>query len=484
FAPLHFTMVVSTPPLASNKYKIFDQPFAHQLLHPQVDNYCSYCLRAPEESKKLLKCSACQFVQYCDQDCQKSAWSVHKHECRRLKQVFPYLPMTEVSFLSKVVDRVLCLSEKGDEHGWERERTFDSLLGHQDAIQKDEAKMAHFEKILSKMTVFRGDEMVSREVFFKIFCKVSINSHSIHSNAGIEIGMALDLGISKYNHSCRPTCAMVFDGIRVFFRPLIPEISIDDLDKAFISYVDVGRSRYRRRIDLKAKWYFDCECSRCSDPEDNKLTALRCTADDCDGMLITAEDEEPMCIACSSCGAVCDESRVKEAQELMKTLPASFDPKCPVETVEEYLSQARSLLHPSNVYITRLHTALLHLKGELDLSLPSLHKTIYDNYKVCFPKADRHVAYSLLNFVTSLIKSGKRKEAVLYAYEAMTILEVCLGLEHPFYLQSLALWTYLQNESKKTDEELISLTKYGDNKPVNISKLLEFTQPTFRSLTI
>ncbi|GMS79320.1 hypothetical protein PENTCL1PPCAC_1495, partial [Pristionchus entomophagus] len=483
FSP--FKMVAASPSLAAAKYQIYDAPFAHQLLNNLVENYCSFCLRTPNEGR-LLKCGGCQFSKYCDAACQRKAWSTHKHECARLKKVFPNLPMTEVMFLSKVLDRVIFLSKNGDEPGWERERTFLSLVDHREDIEKDTNKMEHFEKIIKKMTVFRGDEMVDREFFFNIFCKVSINSHSIHSNAGIEIGMALDLGISKYNHCCRPTVAMVFDGIRVFLRPLVPSVSLDDLDNAFISYIDVGRSRYRRRIDLKTKWFFHCECSRCMDPDDNRLTALKCMKEGCDGLIMTAEDEEAMDIACPECGVICDESRVKEGQDLMKRLPPSFDPNCPVETVQAYLDEGISILHPSNVYITRLQTALLHLKGELDNSLhhASLHKSIYDNYKLCFPKADRHLAFSLLKVVTSLIRDGKRKEAVLYAYEAMTILEVCMGLEHPYYLKTLALWTFLQNDAPKTDDELISLTIYGDNKPVNISKLLEFTQPKLQSLTM
>lgn len=64
-------------------------------------------------------------------------------------------------------------------------------------------------------------------------------------------------------------------------------------------------------------------------------------------------------------------------------------------------------------------------------------------------------------------------QAVWYAYEAMSIFEVCLGLEHPFYLQTLALWTFLDTEAPKTDSELLALTKYGDNKPVDLAALLE-----------
>lgn len=54
----------------------------------------------------------------------------------------------------------------------------------------------------------------------------------------------------------------------------------------------------------------------------------------------------------------------------------------------------------------------------------------------------------------------------------MNIFEVCFGLEHPYYLQTLALWTFLENNADKTDDELIALTNFTSNRPVDISKIL------------
>ncbi|ETN77588.1 hypothetical protein NECAME_10937 [Necator americanus] len=380
--------------------------------------------------------------------------------------------------------------------------------------------MERFEKVYEKMEIFRKEEMIDKESFFDIFCKATINSHSIHTNAGTEIGMALDLGISKYNHSCRPTCTMVFDGFRVCLRPLVPGVDASDTTKAFISYIDVGRSKYVRRKDLKARWYFDCECTRCVDPTDDMLTAIKCSTPGCPEPLITSETAEPCYIACPKCRGMTDDSVVKEAQELMKSLPASFDPNCPPETLRELIAKAERLLHPNNVYVNRLRTALYHVTGSLETKMGMMHKQIYDNYKLCFPKADRHIGYQLLHIVKDLIEKGDREEqvakfcdglgygsalgahdlsyqglchfsigqwntsgatnlifepfqAVSYAYEAMNIFEVCFGLDHPYYLQILALWTYLDTNANKTDAELISLTHFSDNRPVDIVKLLE-----------
>ncbi|VDM93000.1 unnamed protein product, partial [Onchocerca ochengi] len=90
----------------------------------------------------------------------------------------------------------------------------------------------------------------------------------------------------------------------------------------------------------------------------------------------------------------------------------------------------------------------------------------------CFPRSDRHVAYQLLHIVKSLIEKGERKEAVSYAYEAMSIFEVCFGLNHPYYLQTLALWTFLDKDIPKTDEELIALMNFHSNKPIDLSDIL------------
>lgn len=46
-----------------------------QPLHEYI---CSYC---KENISKLLACARCKKVYYCDIDCQKSAWKVHKTEC-------------------------------------------------------------------------------------------------------------------------------------------------------------------------------------------------------------------------------------------------------------------------------------------------------------------------------------------------------------------------------------------------------------------
>ena len=45
-----------------------------------------------------------------------------------------------------------------------------------------------------------------------------------------------------------------------------------------------------------------------------------------------------------------------------------------------------------------------------------------------------------------------------YAFDAMNIFEVCFGLDHPYYLQTLALWTYLEKRVSQHRSRPISLS--------------------------
>lgn len=136
-------------------------------------------------------------------------------------------------------------------------------------FRADADKWAHFEKIYEKTKEFYGEGFPDKEKFFVIFCRTWINSHTVHTSAGHEVGMAIDLGtlsnnthmtkrhstgVSRYDHSCRPTCSLIFDGFRATLRSLVPDINLDSTKEAFISYIDVGRSRYQRRRELKLKW--------------------------------------------------------------------------------------------------------------------------------------------------------------------------------------------------------------------------------------
>lgn len=80
-------------------------------------------------STNVLKCSNCQYVYYCNRDCQKKAWLFHKIECPFLKQIFPKVVPDAARIISRIILR---LRNGGDlERGYYTEsqyRKFNDLM--------------------------------------------------------------------------------------------------------------------------------------------------------------------------------------------------------------------------------------------------------------------------------------------------------------------------------------------------------------------
>ena len=48
---------------------------------------CGSCGSTPSNDEKLLRCSACRVIKYCNINCQRNHWSqCHKKECKTIKR--------------------------------------------------------------------------------------------------------------------------------------------------------------------------------------------------------------------------------------------------------------------------------------------------------------------------------------------------------------------------------------------------------------
>ena len=62
----------------NNEYKTFQNSKLFNFV-PTYDNWCLYC----DAKKCEKKCSKCKSVYFCNQDCQRKAWKIHKKHCGR-----------------------------------------------------------------------------------------------------------------------------------------------------------------------------------------------------------------------------------------------------------------------------------------------------------------------------------------------------------------------------------------------------------------
>ena len=90
------------------------------------------------------------------------------------------------------------------------------------------------------------------------------------------IGTGIYLAPSIIDHSCSPNAVVTFDGfkLRVQLTQQIPSI---DWASIRISYIELMNSTHDRMLELKERYYFDCDCPRChSDNIDKYHYASKC----------------------------------------------------------------------------------------------------------------------------------------------------------------------------------------------------------------
>ena len=51
----------------------------HYNFVPSYDKWCLYC----DAKNCKVRCSICKFVYYCNDNCQKKSWEIHKNHCKR-----------------------------------------------------------------------------------------------------------------------------------------------------------------------------------------------------------------------------------------------------------------------------------------------------------------------------------------------------------------------------------------------------------------
>ncbi len=176
-------------------------PFVHCLLAEKKSAYCDTCFTdAP-----AMRCSACKYMHYCSQKCQRLDWTMHKYECGRFRQRSA-VPGDD---LTRLLIRTLIKSKSTND--------LVDLCDHYNEIIKDSIRMNKCHSSLDEIRSVMGEEFL-REFTVKdlisIFGKLVINSLSIsNDDMSMSLGSGLYLGISSIDHSCYPNCAVVFDGV-------------------------------------------------------------------------------------------------------------------------------------------------------------------------------------------------------------------------------------------------------------------------------
>ncbi|KAH8305325.1 hypothetical protein KR044_005050, partial [Drosophila immigrans] len=417
-----------------------EKPFAYVLKSKYRLERCDNCL----EAVKVLKCSNCRYVSYCNRTCQQQAWPLHKHECPFLKRVQPRIVPDAARMLCRLILR---LEHGGDlERGYYTEhgsRKFRDLMSHYAEIKNDAKRLEHLESLHAVLTEMMSDSssnsssiVPNKTELMSIYGRLITNGFNVLDAEMNSIATAIYLGVSITDHSCQPNAVATFEGNELHVHA-IEDLPCLDWSKIYISYIDLLNTPEQRRADLKEHYYFLCVCSKCIDPQEmRQMNAACCPNRNCDASV------NPELSECGKCGAaVTSELRVTY-EEITKLTQSSLDSMKEVaylDMCKMCLAKQTGVLHPLNVW----HVKTLDAAFEAAIDVGKWSDALAFGQQLLPGFAQYHGAWNpllgLLHFKLGKIQlfECRYKQAVHHLQEAQRILTVTHGRDHRLLLDQL-----------------------------------------------
>ncbi|KAH8420067.1 hypothetical protein KR009_005472, partial [Drosophila setifemur] len=432
-----------------------EKPFAFVLQSKYRLERCDNCL----EATKVLKCSNCRYVSYCNRACQMQAWGQHKHECPFLKKVHPRTVPDAARMLCRLILR---LEHGGDlirgyytEHG---SRKFRDLMSREfkqyvpeesqltsflypdyAEIKNDAMRLEHLDSlhaVLTDMMAESPSTVPNKTELMSIYGRLITNGFNVLDAEMNSIATAIYLGVSITDHSCKPNAVATFEGNELHVHAT-EDMECLDWSKIFISYIDLLNTPEQRRLDLKNHYYFLCVCSKCTDPQETReMTAGLCPNRNC-GVPINMEKSN--CRRCNTGISPKMRNAYNEVTAFTRSSLESMKDVAYLDVCQVCLDKQAGVLHPLNVW----HVKTLDAAFEAAIDVGKWTEALDYGQRLLPGFRKYHGAWNpLLGLL--LMKLGKiqlfeqhAKEAQHHLEEALRILTVTHGRDHRLLSEQL-----------------------------------------------
>eukprot|EP00040_Diaphanoeca_grandis_P034952 m.218497 g.218497 ORF g.218497 m.218497 type:complete len:486 (+) comp33269_c1_seq1:302-1759(+) len=392
----------------------FSRPDAYVLTDQHRMSRCFHCLATPDT---LKTCTGCRHLQFCGKQCQRAAWPSHKSECRSLQKILhkqsPSQSPSQPPSLLLLLARLL----RGVAAGSISETKIQALSSQPETVE--DSLKDKFAELLQMLKMFELDgETLAMESAMDMLCKVSSNSFSICDSELQNIGTGVYTDVACFNHSCRPNCAAVFEGLTLKIRTILP---VDANEELTISYIDIKLPTIERRILLSKQYSFICTCKRCvsggfsSKPNNDKqLRALLCRQKDCHSTMFPLVEFGPRMgeFKCNGCGFVED---VQERIAKFIKMCDNFGSKTEVsmqrkkELLQKELALAETVLAPTHHRVCSILNSLTD---------------------ACVALGDWETAYIFAKRSTKALRDAVPPESPTLGVELARIAKLCHYLGH------------------------------------------------------
>ncbi|KAK1170665.1 N-lysine methyltransferase SMYD2-like isoform X1 [Acipenser oxyrinchus oxyrinchus] len=246
---------------ALTHYKVGDLLFTcpaytYVLTVSERGNHCEFCFARKEG---LSKCGKCKQAFYCNVDCQRGDWPMHKLECSSMC-IFKenWDPSETVRLTARIIAKQKTQMEKTASEKLLTVIEFESHLEKLDnekreLIQSDIAALHHF--------YAKHLEYPDNAALVVLFAQVNCNGFTIEDEELSHLGSAVFPDVALMNHSCCPNVIVTYKGTLAEVRA-VQEINAGD--EVFTSYIDLLYPTDDRNDRLKDSYFFNCDCKECA----------------------------------------------------------------------------------------------------------------------------------------------------------------------------------------------------------------------------
>ncbi|XP_075003174.1 N-lysine methyltransferase SMYD2 isoform X2 [Calonectris borealis] len=188
-------------------------------------SHCDGCFARKEG---LSKCGRCKQAFYCDVECQKEDWPMHKLECSAMCAFGQnWNPSETVRLTARILAKQKTHSERTQSEKLLAVKEFESHLDKLDnekreLIQNDIAALHHF---YSKHL-----EYPDNAALVVLFAQVNCNGFTIEDEELSHLGSAIFPDVALMNHSCCPNVIVTYKGTLAEVRA-VKEIEPGEEDK-------------------------------------------------------------------------------------------------------------------------------------------------------------------------------------------------------------------------------------------------------------
>ncbi|KAM3861643.1 N-lysine methyltransferase SMYD2-like [Diretmus argenteus] len=225
--------------------------------------YCEFCFTRKEG---LAKCGKCKKAFYCNVNCQKGDWAMHKLEC---SAIIAFGEKWCPSDSTRLVARILGTKKTQQERcPSEKLLLIEEVQSHVEDVDNDRREMNEGDIASLHHFYSKHLEFPDHKGLLTLFSQVACNGFTVEDEELSHMGTAIYPDVALINHSCLPSVIVTYKGTVAEVR------AVQDMkpgDEVLISYIDLLYPTDDRNERLRDAYYFTCNCQECKTKSKDKV---------------------------------------------------------------------------------------------------------------------------------------------------------------------------------------------------------------------